>query len=164
MSDYVRRLRERVGHGLLFFPSAACLVRDDEGRVLLVRSSFGRWTLPAGAVDPGETPAEAAVRETREEAGVEVELISLAGVFGGYPHFRIVYPNGDEAAWVTSLFEARIVAGTPEPDGDEVVEVRWATLDEARDLGVHPATLHMLESVAAGRTFDPPASPSTPAP
>jgi 8-oxo-dGTP pyrophosphatase MutT (NUDIX family) len=156
MSDYVRRLRAKVGHELLFWPSAACLLRDDLGRVLLVRTVHGPWTLPAGAVDPGETPVQAALRETREEAGVDVEVVRLAGVFGGYPDFRITYPNGDEAAWVTSLFEARVVAGEPAPDGDETLEVRWVAPDELDGLDVHPASLHMLASVAAGRSFDPP--------
>ncbi|HET7568921.1 MAG TPA: NUDIX domain-containing protein [Gaiellaceae bacterium] len=155
MSDYVRRLRERVGTDLLFWPSAACLVREGD-RVLLVRTGHGHWTLPAGAVDPGETPAQAAIRETREEASIDVEVTDLLGVFGGYPHFRLTYPNGDEVAWVTSLFAARIVGGAPAPDGDETVETRWVTLEEARTLGASPATLHMLESVAAGRAFDAP--------
>jgi 8-oxo-dGTP pyrophosphatase MutT (NUDIX family) len=67
MSDYVHGLREKIGHDLIFQPSVACLIRDDDGRLLLVRNVEGWWTLPAGAVDPGETPAEAARRETREE-------------------------------------------------------------------------------------------------
>lgn len=154
MSEYVRRLREKVGHDMLFWPSVACLIRDDDGALLLVRHVEGRWTLPAGAIDPGESPAEAARRETREEASVEVELLRLAGVFGGYPDFHIVYPNGDEAAWVTVLFEARIVAGDPEPGDDETAEVRWVTLDDAFAMDVSPGTRHMLERVRAGRAFD----------
>jgi 8-oxo-dGTP pyrophosphatase MutT (NUDIX family) len=95
MSDYVRRLREKVGHDLLFWPSVACLVRDDDGALLLVRHVEGRWTLPAGAMDPGESPAEAARRETREEASVDVEPRIVGGE---------AKPGDDETAevrWVT---------------------------------------------------------------
>lgn len=154
MSEYVRRLRERVGHDLLFWPAVACLIRDGDGRFLFVRNVEGRWTFPAGAVDPGETPAEAVRRETREEASVEIEPLRIVGVFGGYPDFRITYPNGDEAAWVTTLFEARIVQGVPEPGDDETAEVRWVALEDAFALGIHASTRHMLECVRESRTFD----------
>jgi 8-oxo-dGTP pyrophosphatase MutT (NUDIX family) len=105
-------------------------------------------------MDPGETPAEAACRETREEAAIDVELLRIAGVFGGDPIFRMTYPNGDEAAWVTTLFEGRIVAGTPSPGDDETAEVRWVTPEEARALEITPATRHMLDCVGEGRPFD----------
>jgi 8-oxo-dGTP pyrophosphatase MutT (NUDIX family) len=155
MSDYVRRLREKVGHDLPFWPAVACLITDDDGRLLLVRHVEGRWTLPAGAMDPGETPAEAARRETREEASIEIELLRIAGVFGGDPDFHTTYPNGDEVAWVTTLFEARVVAGVPRPGDDETAEVRWVTLDEAYGLEISASTKHMLDSAREGRAFDP---------
>jgi len=155
MSDYVRQLREMVGHGLLFSPAVVCLIRDDEDRLLLVRHVEGWWTLPGGAVDPGETPAEAARRETREEASLEVELLRLAGVYGGYPDFHGFYPNGDEIAWVTTVFEARVVAGVAAPGDDETAEVRWATPEEAFASEITPSTKHILDGVLAGRAFDP---------
>jgi 8-oxo-dGTP pyrophosphatase MutT (NUDIX family) len=153
MSDYVRALREKVGHDLLFWPSAATMIKNGE-RYLLVRHVEGRWTFPAGAVDPGETPAEAARRETREEAGVEVEVLAIAGVFGGYPNFRGTYANGDEVAWVTTLFEARIVGGEPHPADDETAEVGWFTAAEAYELPLSPSTRHMLERLEQGIRFD----------
>jgi 8-oxo-dGTP pyrophosphatase MutT (NUDIX family) len=154
MSEYVRSLRAKVGHDLLFWPAVACLLRDAADQVLLVRHVEGRWTFPAGAMDPGETPAEAARRETREEASVDVELVRIAGVFGGYPYLRITYPNGDEATWVTILFEGRILAGTPAPGDDETAEVRWVSLDEVLELEISRSTRHMLECVRDGRMFD----------
>ena len=54
--------------------------RDD--RILLVRErADGRWALPGGWADVGDAPSEAAARETREEAGLEVRALALAGVF-----------------------------------------------------------------------------------
>jgi len=156
MSDYVRKLRAKIGHDLLFSPAVACLIRDDDDRMLLVRQAGdATWSLPAGAIDPGETPADAVRREVREEASVDVELLRLAGVFGGGPSFRRYYANGDEVAWVTITFEARIVAGVPAPDDEEIAEVRWATAAELETLDLMPSTRHILACIDAGRGFDP---------
>jgi 8-oxo-dGTP pyrophosphatase MutT (NUDIX family) len=155
MSDYVRGLRERIGHDLLFVPSAAVLIRDGAGRVLLVRNHSGAWTYPAGQVDPGETPAAAAAREAREEASIDVEIERIAGVFGGYPDFHGFYPNGDEMAYVVTVFEARIADGAPAPGDDETAEVGWFAPADAFELELSSGTRHVLEAVLAGRSFDP---------
>jgi 8-oxo-dGTP pyrophosphatase MutT (NUDIX family) len=152
MSDFVRRLREKVGHDLLFFPAAACLVRDGEGRILFVQHVEGHWTFPAGAVEPGEPPAEAAARECLEEAGVVVEPRSIVGVYGG-PAFRFRYSNGDDVAWVTTLFEARIVSGEAKPSDDETQDARWLTESEAFALPLSTGTRFVLEKVLAGEAF-----------
>jgi 8-oxo-dGTP pyrophosphatase MutT (NUDIX family) len=154
MSAYIHGLRERVGHDLIFQPTVACLIRDAADRVLLVRHVDGWWTFPAGAVDPGETPAEAARRETHEEASVEVELLGIAGVFGGYPDFHFVYPNGDEVAWVVTVFDARITSGVPTPGDDETGEVRWVTPAEAFEMGLTLGTRHTLTRLGEGCSFD----------
>jgi 8-oxo-dGTP pyrophosphatase MutT (NUDIX family) len=153
MSDYVKGLRERIGNDLLLFPSAACLIRDGD-KLLLVRHVEGRWTFPAGAVDPGERPAEAARRETLEEAGIVVEPFRIAGVYGGGRDFSGVYANGDRVAWVTTLFEARLVSGDATPSDDETMDVRWVTPEEAFALELGPSTRWMLQRVLDGVPFD----------
>ena len=103
--------------------AAAVVVLDAEGRVLLVRHSYGkeRWSLPGGEVDQGESPAEAAVREAREEAGIEVELDHLIGVY-----FLRSKKNG-----LRFMFAARITAGEPTAaDADEIAEVGWFEPEE----------------------------------
>lgn len=145
MSDYVKRLRERIGHDFMFMPSVAAFVRDADGRILLVQHLEGRWQIPGGAVDPGERPEEAAKREVREEASVEVELGAVLGVFGG-PEYRITYANGDEAGWVVAVYAASIVSGTPTPgDPGEIQDVRWFTPAEIRALDLHASTRRTLE-------------------
>ncbi len=125
MSDHVRRIRRLVGSELLILPSVSVLVRDDEGRVLLVRhADSGRWGLIGGAVEVDERPEAAAVRETQEEAGVLVDLTGLVTVLGG-PEFRVTYPNGDRAAYVSAVYEARVSSGSARPDDDETIEVGW---------------------------------------
>lgn len=70
---------------LLERPPTGATRSGGEPSVLLLRRAvepgFGAWDLPAGYLDPGESPEQAAVRETREEAGLEVELLGLAGVY-----------------------------------------------------------------------------------
>ena len=130
MSPYLRRLRERVGHDLLLLPSVSVLALDGDGRVLLVRhADSGAWGTVGGVIEPDEAPADAARREAREEAGVDVELVGLVDVVGG-AGFRVTYPSGDEAAYVAAVYEARVVGGVPEPDGDETTEVGWFTRAE----------------------------------
>jgi ADP-ribose pyrophosphatase YjhB (NUDIX family) len=125
IAPHIRRLREKVGHDLLVLPSVAVLPRDGEGRVLLVRiSDTGQWATIGGAVDPDESPEDAALREAREEAGVTLRLTRLIGVLGG-PEYRLTYPNGDQTSYVSTVFEAEVVGGVPTPDGDETLEVAW---------------------------------------
>jgi len=152
MSDYVRRLREKIGNDFMFMPSVAALIRDDEGRILLVQHVEGRWQLPGGAVDPGERPAAAMRRECLEEAGVTVEPVRIAGVYSG-PEYRITYANGDEAGWVVTVFEARIGTGVPSPSDDETQAVGWFRPDEIEELALAPSTRETLHCVLAGVEF-----------
>ena len=153
MSDYVRGLRETIGHELLFGPAVASVVRDERGRILLVRHVEGYWLLPAGAVDPGETPADAARREAWEEARVLVEPLRILGVFGGGPDFERTYANGDRVAWIVTVFESRLVSGEPAPDHDETTAVCWADADDLASLELAPSTRRVLDAVREGRAF-----------
>ena len=128
-----------VGHDLLLLPSTSVLPKDDDGRILLVRLiDTGNWATIRGAIEPGESPRDGAVREAEEEAGVTVELGSILGVLGG-PEYRVTYPNGDETAYVVTAFDATVIRGSPRPDGDETFEVEWfrpaeLPLDQMGDL------------------------------
>ena len=80
ISEYIKGLREKIGHDLVLNPGVAALIHDESGRVLLQRRSYdGLWSLPAGAVDPGESPAQAVVREVWEETGLKVVPVGLEG-------------------------------------------------------------------------------------
>lgn len=150
--DYVRRLRNLVGGDeLLQLPSVSIALRDEEGRVLLARHvETGLWGLPGGGVEPGETAADAAVREMWEETGVLVRLTRLVGVFSGPDHI-IRYRNGDRTSYVSTTFEAIRMAGSVRLDRAELLEVRFVTPAEAAALQLPP---WMPEILAA--LFGPP--------
>lgn len=125
MSDYMRGLRAKVGTAVLEVPTVSVITFDSNARALLVRhAETGEWTTPGGMIEPYETPADAAVRETWEETGLYVELTRVIGVFGGEP-CTTRFANGDELSWVATVFAAAPVAGTLRPDGEETSEVRY---------------------------------------
>lgn len=142
MSEYMRRLREKLGHDYVLIPVTGALIRDDAGRVLLVRHAEGHWQLPGGAVDPDEHPEAALRRECREEA-VDVRPRGIAGVFGG-PEFRSVYANGDEVGIVAIVFDAEIVAGTPRAGDDETQDVGWFAPEELDAVDLRPTSRAQL--------------------
>ena len=82
-------IRERLAADLGYATakvSAGAAIFDDDGRILLVkRTSDGTWGFPAGGVDPNESASEAAIRETREETGIEARIDELINVYHGEP-------------------------------------------------------------------------------
>ena len=82
---------------------AFAVIFDDDRRVLLChRRDIDAWNLPGGRVEEGETPWDAAVRETREEVGLEVEIARLTGLYWKPATGELVFN-----------FECRVVSGTP---------------------------------------------------
>jgi 8-oxo-dGTP pyrophosphatase MutT (NUDIX family) len=130
MSGYLEQLRKKVGHDLLLLPSAAVAVHNDKMELLVCRhADRDIWVVPGGLIEPGEHPAEAAVRETSEETGLTVEITGLLGVYGG-PELIVDYPNGDQAAYIGIIFRGRVLSGTPRPDGSEILDVRYVPREE----------------------------------
>ena len=124
MSDYVARLRACVGNDLLILTAAAACIRDEQGRVLLLRRSDGLWSVPGGGLEPGERLDQAIVREVREEIGLEVEPTALIGVYSD-PAYAYIYPNGHQVQPIIAFFECQVLGGTLQPDMDEILEARY---------------------------------------
>jgi len=128
---YLRDLRRHVGHAMLMVPSVSAVVRDEAGRMLLGRRSDTReWSLLAGIVDPGEQPADAIVREIREESAVEVRVDGLAGV-ALHP---MTYPNGDECQFLNVWFRCTAIGGDARVNDDELLGVRWFAVQALPDV------------------------------
>ena len=108
-------------------PQAVAVVIVHEARYLLIcraRAPFPGWWCPvSGRVEPGESLAEAAVREAEEEMGLQV---TVGSVF-------FVCPTTDESHELHFL-PARWIGGDPRPDPREVQEWGWFSLEEAHEL------------------------------
>jgi 8-oxo-dGTP diphosphatase len=114
-------------------PSVAAVIVNAADEVLLQRrGDNGQWSLPGGAIEPGEEPAEAIIREVWEETGLQVWPERIVGVYGG-PANVGQYPNGDQVALINITFQCRVVSGDLRIDGDETLELRyvdWRKLPE----------------------------------
>jgi len=97
------------------------------GKVLLTKHSQNHhWSFPKGLIDPGQTPPEAAVREVREEGGVEAEILDKVG------YNKYVYTLNEEKIFkVVTYFLMKYVSGDPKDHDWEVEEAGWYTPEDA---------------------------------
>jgi 8-oxo-dGTP pyrophosphatase MutT (NUDIX family) len=148
VSAYIKKIRQSVGTDMLLLPGISAIIVDDQSRVLLHRASDdGKWYTIGGAIDPGEEPAAAAVREAREETGLEVEPVRVVGV-KTFP--QITYPNGDKVIYVGIAFLCRIVGGHLHVADDESLELRFFAEGELPEL--HPDQLEEVKYAMSGKT------------
>ena len=156
ISPYLAALREKIGHDLVLVPSVAVLPRDEAGRVLMVLNiETGLWQTIGGSLEPDESPEEAARREALEEAGVEVALRGIIAVTAG-EEFRLTYPNGDQVAYVSTIFDAVVTGGEPRADGEETSAVAWFTLAELARAETDEFTRALLAAVIPPGGIEPP--------
>jgi 8-oxo-dGTP diphosphatase len=105
---------------------AGVIIKQND-KYLLVQEGQGAaknlWIFPAGGIDKGEKPEEAAVREAKEEAGIQVKIIRPIGTFNGF--------GPEETEFI--IFEAEIVSGSPRP-GKEISDVRWFSFEELKNM------------------------------
>lgn len=106
-------------------PSANVVVVNSSGAVLLIRRTDNdNWALPGGAMDPGESMTDCAVRETLEETGIQVEVTGLVGIFTDPRHVILYTSDGEARQEFSIVYTARPVGGTPTPSS-ESREVHW---------------------------------------
>lgn len=117
--------------------------------VLVHRRSSRLWALPKGTPDSGETLEETALRETREETGLEVEIDAPISSI----HYFFV--RGSTRFHKTvHFFLMRATGGTPDDHDAEFDEVRWLSVDEALALLTHATERSVLERAAAMATAE----------
>ena len=126
MPDYVRDLRAVVGQQRLILVGAAAVIRDESGRLLLIRrSDTGQWALPAGIMEMDEAIANTVTREVKEETGLDVEPVRLIGLYTDPALQNLTFPHGDQVHVVNAAFECRVVGGQIRPDRTETLDVAY---------------------------------------
>lgn len=117
---------------------ASVVVLQGDSVLLILREDFRIWGLPGGAVEVGESVAEAAIREVREETGVEISLDRLVGMYyrqqGGHQAVFLAHPE----------------AGDPRPDGYETLKAQWYPLDQLPDLLIGWHRLYIQDGLGNG--------------
>ena len=130
--NYIHWLRSKVGHEKVILVFAGGCVWDEAGRVLLQRrGDSGKWGFPGGAIELGETPEMAAIREVREETGLDVEVADFIGI---YTDSDMAYPNGDQAHSIMIAYELVRINGQLQCDDLETAELRYFAPDEMPEL------------------------------
>jgi mutator protein MutT len=125
MSEYYRELRKKIGTQLIFCPSVVAIIRNERDQILFMQGANNNmWSPPAGGIEPGETPAQAVIREVWEETGLNVIPAQLLGVFGG-KEFRHTYPNGHQVEYVNFIFRCEVKSGTLQAIDGEAADLRY---------------------------------------
>lgn len=113
-------------------PGVTAVIRDGEYFLLARHAHSGLRSLIGGAIEPGEEPSDAVVREVWEETGARIEVARIVGAYGGQP-LMAEYPNGDLVAYVTTAYECRLL-DSAQPDMDELLELGWFSREAIFDL------------------------------
>jgi 8-oxo-dGTP pyrophosphatase MutT (NUDIX family) len=107
-------------------PSVNVVVTNEDGDVLLIqRSDNGNWAVPGGAIDLGESMAEAAARETLEESGITCTITGLVGIYTDPKHIILYTSNGEARQEFSIVLTAVATGGQPTPS-NETSRVVWA--------------------------------------
>lgn len=130
--DYIKWIRSKVGHEKIILIFAGGCIFNEKREVLLQRrGDSNKWGFPGGAIEIGETPQMAAIRELKEETGFDVEINSLIGI---YTDCNMEYPNGDKAQSIFIAFEFDVLDGKLICDQKETIELKYFSLDDIPEL------------------------------
>lgn len=149
--NYIQWIRSKVGHEKIILIFSGGCIFNDKGEVLLQRrGDTNKWGFPGGAIELGETPEMAAIREAKEETGLDVEVGKLIGI---YTDCNMEYASGDKAQSILIAYELKIVGGELFCDKEETLELKYFSLDNMPELFCkqHEALLEDIRKEKAGK-------------
>jgi ADP-ribose pyrophosphatase YjhB (NUDIX family) len=148
--SYLGQLRALAGDRTLLFVGARAVVRDASGRLLLIRrSDNGLWALPAGAMELGESIADCAVREVREETGLEALSVTPFVIYSG-PAYTFTNMYGHTYQLFMMTFRVDEWAGELTRQTDETTDAGFFAVDELPST----PTAVLTETLADLATFE----------
>lgn len=124
--------------------AVAVIILNEENKVLLQkRADVRRWGIPSGHIEIGETVAEAAIREVKEETNLDINIKKLIGVYSEPDSQVFSYPNGKVVHFITTCFLANITGGDLRCNSNESLEIKFfGQKDLPHDLlNMHPRWL-----------------------
>lgn len=150
--NYVKSLREKIGHDPVILVGAVVVVTNADHQVLLQQrmSPFGKWGLPGGLMELEESTEEAARREVFEETGMSLGDLDLLGVLSGNRYF-IECKNGDQFYSVTVAYASKNPEGVLQIDLEESLDFQYFDFDQLPEnlVGSHREVIEMYLKLIA---------------
>ena len=141
----------RIGRNGVVVLACSAVVLDSNSHVLLTRrADNGRWCLPGGHFEAGESVTEATIREVKEETGLDIEVSRLTGVYSS-PHRLLEYADGNSYHVVALNFEGQVVGGVLRVS-EETTSVRWCPQSELSGMDIIENHRERLEDALRGET------------
>lgn len=130
--NYIKWIRSKVGHEKIILTFAGGYIMNEQRKVLLQRrGDSNKWGFPGGAIELGETPQMAVIREAKEETGLDVEVGKLIGI---YTDCNMSYASGDQAQSILIAYSLNVVGGALFCDNEETLELKYFSLDKLPEL------------------------------
>lgn len=124
--SYLGQLRTLVGPRTLIVPGFRIIIEDADGKILFIkRSDNGKWGLPAGSPELGESMEDCICREVKEETSLSLKAFNCFGIASNPTRETHTYPNGDRVQNFSLLIYAKNWSGQPQVNDDESTEVRF---------------------------------------
>lgn len=142
---------DRIGRTAHIKIGSSAIVLDEAGSKILLtrRTDNGRWCLPGGAMDAGESLEECCVREVWEETGLKVRIVRLIGIYST-PHRITYYEDGNRWQIVTANFLAEIISGTLGVS-DETTAAGFFSPADMADLDIIDPHIERIQDFLAGK-------------
>lgn len=124
MADYIKNIRQKIGHDPIFCPGSGAIIYRDGKILLQKRADNGKWSIHGGAVELGETYRQALERELKEEINIKPLQPQLMGIYSG-KDFYFEYQNGDKIYDSLCVFLVENWKGDLKKDNEEVIDLQW---------------------------------------
>lgn len=129
MRNYIKFIREKIGHQNIFLNFSAAVILNNSNEVLLQqRGDSKQWGLPGGAMELGESAEKTIIREVLEETGLSVKPYEFLGIYT-HPKYKTSYPNGDKCQPILFVFYCKIKQGSFKIDGKETLNLKFFSFD-----------------------------------